>query len=34
MFTIEVATTPQKRFVELYEAGKVAGAVDFTPCRA
>lgn len=33
MFTIEAATTLQKKFVEFYEAGKVACAVDFTPCR-
>ena len=28
MFTIEVATTQEKKFVEFYEAGKVSCAVD------
>jgi len=33
MITIEVATTLQKKFVEFYEAEKIACAVDFTACR-
>jgi len=33
MFTIEAATTLQKKFVEFYEAGNVACVVDFTRCR-
>ena len=33
IITIEVATTLQKKFVEFYEAEKIACAVDLTPCR-